>query len=68
MLWADTVIQEIYLVEAAESKPDMVSTPRRLTCNSLGPMKGDTGQFLGWLLKLGQELVDAFCGMTQFSD
>lgn len=68
MLWAAAVIQEVYLVDVAESQPDMVSAPRRLMCNSLGPMKGDTGQFLGWLLKLGQELVDVLCGMTQCSD
>lgn len=43
MLWAAAVIQEVYLVDAAESKPVMVAAPRRLMCNALGLMNGDTG-------------------------
>lgn len=68
MLWAAAVIQEVYLVNAAESKPDMVSVPKRLTCNSLGHKKWNTVQFPGWLPKLGQGLLDAFCGITQCSN
>lgn len=49
-------------MDAAESTPDM------FTCDSLGHMKLETGQFLGWLPTLGQELVAAVRGMTQGSE